>query len=369
MKITVELYFMPLLNEKMSKLANIASKLGCVAPTYNIVRTYSVKNPDTYKVTVFNEIEIIGAAPKLEGWEFVAKFDHDEKIVYQHGWIPTEFSVGVCKCDHCCVSRYRKVSYIVKNDVGIHMQVGGSCLKHYTGGHKLPTILGRYFDGLTDLESDGWRTGHASTEYDLTTVLKFARHAVNVYGYVRSAQGTMEIPSTSSVVMQMISGNRDLNELVKAALQIPDSEVLNMLEFVNGMPSNDESYVNNLKSIVINGYCTFKSLGFAVSIVSAYDKAQAVRRAADSSTSVHLGQVGERLRNLEVEVTSVRVIEGTYDYTTVVNMVSGDSVLVWFAAGSKDISKGDAFTLTGTVKSHSEYAGIKQTILTRCKID
>jgi hypothetical protein len=45
---------------------------------------------------------------------------------------------------------------------------------------------------------------------------------------------------------------------------------------------------------------------------------------------------------------------------------SGDR-FTWFSSSGFNGLQGDHVTLTGTVKKHDEYKGIKQTILTRCK--
>jgi len=41
--------------------------------------------------------------------------------------------------------------------------------------------------------------------------------------------------------------------------------------------------------------------------------------------------------------------------------------LTWFASGS-DMEVGNTYKLLGTIKKHDEYNGVKQTILTRCKV-
>ena len=42
------------------------------------------------------------------------------------------------------------------------------------------------------------------------------------------------------------------------------------------------------------------------------------------------------------------------------------NVFVWKASGAYNVF--DGVTIKGTVKDHSEYQGVKQTVLTRCKI-
>lgn len=89
--------------------------------------------------------------------------------------------------------------------------------------------------------------------------------------------------------------------------------------------------------------------------------------------SKFVGTVGEKI-SLEVKYSHTAWFEfkSSYTYrmeTTYVHHfeTSDGDILIWKTGTYPEI-KGDKVTLTGTVKEHSEYKGIKQTVLTRCKI-
>ena len=86
------------------------------------------------------------------------------------------------------------------------------------------------------------------------------------------------------------------------------------------------------------------------------------------SPSEYLGEVKERLRDLKVVLTAVRSFDGFYGTSFIYAFTYNDNVLVWMTSSCKDIEVGDEFLLTGTVKEHSEYKGVKQTKLSRCII-
>lgn len=86
------------------------------------------------------------------------------------------------------------------------------------------------------------------------------------------------------------------------------------------------------------------------------------------SNSEYLGEEKERLRGLKARVTGIRTTEGYYGTVFIYSFLSDENVLVWFSSSSKDIEEGDEIILTGTVKAHKEYNGIKQTVLSRCII-
>lgn len=85
------------------------------------------------------------------------------------------------------------------------------------------------------------------------------------------------------------------------------------------------------------------------------------------STSEFVGEVKQRLRDLPVEIVAIRGFEGQYGHTNVYTFDYEGNQLVWFTSSSiANAEAGQKFLLTGTVKEHKEYNGIKQTMLSRC---
>lgn len=96
-----------------------------------------------------------------------------------------------------------------------------------------------------------------------------------------------------------------------------------------------------------------------------------------------MGVIGERI-TVDVTLVSDYSYESHYGYQTQTNYIytmrdSDGNVFVWKTTAllvnlvvddtdnSECIYKGDTMQITGTVKEHSEYNGVKQTVLTRCK--
>jgi hypothetical protein len=93
-----------------------------------------------------------------------------------------------------------------------------------------------------------------------------------------------------------------------------------------------------------------------------------MREAAGPSLSQYVGEVGERLRNITAVYKSQRGFAGAYGWTNIFTFESGDDVLVWFTATDLDLEVGQTVDLSGTVKKHEEFRGVKTTQLSRCKI-
>lgn len=82
------------------------------------------------------------------------------------------------------------------------------------------------------------------------------------------------------------------------------------------------------------------------------------------STSKYQGNIGERLRGLELKV--VKFWEGPGYYIHTMEDVFGN-VYVWMTS-ARALEKGTTVRMDATVKKHEEYQGIKQTYLTRPSI-
>jgi len=96
---------------------------------------------------------------------------------------------------------------------------------------------------------------------------------------------------------------------------------------------------------------------------------EARAKVATPSASEYIGEIKERLRDLEVKFINARDVESFYGMSTLYTFKAGENVLVWFCSGKglpQNIEIGDTFLLTGTVKDHKERNGVKQTVLTRC---
>lgn len=82
--------------------------------------------------------------------------------------------------------------------------------------------------------------------------------------------------------------------------------------------------------------------------------------------SEYVGDIKQRLRDMCVTLTDARTIDSYYGTSTIYTFVYNKNVLTWITTSSQDIQVGDHIILTGTVKDHKEYKGIKQTVLSRC---
>ena len=84
-----------------------------------------------------------------------------------------------------------------------------------------------------------------------------------------------------------------------------------------------------------------------------------------------VGKLKERLRDLSLTVTFTTRIESDFGASKLVKFVDAEgNEFGTFGSGMSiwGLEKGDEVILTGTVKEHSTYQEIKQTMLSRCKV-
>lgn len=92
----------------------------------------------------------------------------------------------------------------------------------------------------------------------------------------------------------------------------------------------------------------------------------AAQREEELSASGHVGEVGKRQ---EFTLTVQRVMAYDSDYgTTYINVCKDAEGHVVVYKGSNGWDKGETLTVKATVKEHSEYNGVKQTIIQRPKV-
>lgn len=114
----------------------------------------------------------------------------------------------------------------------------------------------------------------------------------------------------------------------------------------------------------ISTWCSFSMKEDAKKIAGA-----ALETLRPVSNSEWIGEVKERLRDMEVTFTGARQFEGNYGLTYIYSfLLNNKDVLTWFTSSYKELVKGNSYKLTGTVKKFDEYNGVKSTILSRCII-
>lgn len=385
------------LQKKVTRIQNKCKKYGCDFH-FAITGEEFKKVTDEYgkeHVLRFVVVEAEGTAV-VNGWEFVGTIqpseNSNENIIRNALGIevPKRFYNCNITCEHCKRDHRRNESYIIHNkETNEFKQVGRNCLADFTGGlsaEAAASYISMYDELIVGDSVVGGNWGEPY--YETEQILAYAYYRVKYFGY-GSSQG---INSTKSQVMADYDFDQHVrmpkakyDEVLEYRMEKkPDFKseecrtyIENLLNHFKGV-EEESDYMHNLKVYANSEYIKYKDLGYVVSMVSTYNKylqvedmrkKRAELRKKEAEASSFIGEVGKRITvntNTAEIMTSWQTDYG-YTYRCKFTDANGN-VYMWDSSnGGLDPDK-SVESITGTVKKHSEYNGIKQTWLTRCKI-
>lgn len=311
---------------------------------------------------------------KAGEYEVVACIEHLDggNIVSLANEIKPEWTTMPARCEHCGGNHGQRKTFIVRHKDGTEKQVGRTCLKEYCGIDPqrigLLNSLGDELDLLDEQNYNFVRSG-IPVAYDIKDALTYAFDILTKQGYRKS-----EMPN---------SNKERLGEAMQHPYEVADkvkAEAEAMFKAVKAM-SKDEAFkadLVNIKSLVDSGYCKASNFGFVAYAPVAYNKyikrcEELKQREADAAiereSSEYVGEVGERLT---IKTKTVKILtswETQYGTTWLYKIVDEqNNVYVWFASSPFFEREALVTEIKATVKDHNERDGVKQTVLTRCKV-
>lgn len=384
------------LNTVFAKLARRAKRLGLPAPTFQeigterVVKNQGKDNERTY--LLHNIIVDPGTAVvKVNGWTFTATIQHtdDGNILRNISGddLPLQYRTASDLCEHCNTNRYRKNTYILRNDTtGAYKQVGRNCLSDFFGHDALMYAeRAQYLLDLSDqcdsLQDDlGFGGGGGQTTYTrLELYLGHVAECIAREGWLSKSKAREQDREAFATAL---IADRHMTKTEKYPLYTEVSEESHKLaedaiEWAENIEGEEVSeYLHNIRLIAKSGVCTYKTFGMAASIVSTYQrevvKAEERKRKAALPPSEYQGTVGEDIQ-VDILVEKTLTFDGSFG-TTVLHIMSDDqgNRYTWFSSGTT-LETAKRYTVRGTVKKHEEYKGKntnfppqKQTVLTRC---
>lgn len=332
---------------------------------------------EAFDLTIIGDVvrngnySVIAMIEHLDGGNIVTTFGQTE---FRDGW-----RKAGCRCEHCGINRDRRLTFIVRDGDGSEKQVGKTCLKDYCGID--PNGIGianELHDVFLDYDINEVREYDPdrpviSRAYSALEVLALAIRVNKRQGYVKS-----DYPGSNK--QTMLDAYNMYHELIAPITPAERAEAEAMANGIMSIPEDDLyrqcCVLANIKTMLESHYCKASHFGYLAYAPVDYAKYQEKleeqrRREAEAEaarkSSEYLGEVGKRV---EVEVKSADLITSwetqwgmtwLYKFTTI-----DGNVLVWFA--SSWIDPENVHKVRGTVKDHTERDGIKQTVLTRCKV-
>lgn len=305
----------------------------------------------------------------------------------------TYFSGNPCSCDYCKTNRNRAKTYlVVKRQTGEWKQLGKECLKLFVTGIDIDAIA--FFESFVKEAEE-----MSNPSYDflcsrrgrfvkVADALSLACAVYHERGYLatRDVMGNPNDFSNKNIVQRKLaqkygfdndflnitnSVRSEIDEIdlkIDSAIAREDVEVA--VEMVRRFP--DDTYYNNLKAIVSNEYIPLNKLGLLVSIPKAIDRYEEEKKRQKEKESLatesnYIGSVGDKIEVDFVSGREAACCETQFGLLHIYEFKDeSGNVIVWKSSSGKEIP--ESGKISGTVKAHEEYNGVKQTVILRAKI-
>lgn len=323
----------------------------------------------------------------INNWEFVAAVEHTENGNIFSGIqgieVPEKYYDMKPVCEHCNTNRYRKYMYIIRNkETGEFKQVGKSCLKDFTHGMSAEAIAQYISLFDTMIQGETFDPGtHVEHYLNIEEYLAYVSETIRCFGYVRSADGD---PSTAAKALDYYKAARGQaasreylryleDEMTQLGFDVESQETVQKvkaaLEWIEQQYEHT-NYIHNLKTVCSLEYTTYKNAGLLASLFVAYKRGlekEAINSQDDESNSVYVGKEGDKITIKARSARCMTSYETKYGTRRIYKIIGKDGNVYIWKTGNVIMESGN-ITVTGTVKDHTEFRGIKQTELTRCYI-
>jgi hypothetical protein len=390
MAYVIEASHFPKFQKKVAQLNKRGKKVGGGITIENVQETVlsiEIAPERSVKIPAIS-FELKGCVPVVNGFRLVARIEHTEKGNIISRIDGNRINIGDWrsakpKCDHCETNRRRRDTFFIENvETGELKQVGRTCLADYIRDADIDRVAA-YFMFFASFEKD-YNDGFYGAS-DLTAgypeVRDFVACACAAVRHDGAFHPSREFNSTARAAeylywpLPTTAPRNEKENWVRDQPNTSDFAKANAaLVWIASKDATRSEYMWNLQVACKAETITHRTRGLVASLVAAYNRDQGETKAV-KKVSGHVGSVGERLKGIVARITMTRAIEGYWGETILyVFEDEGGNKFKWFASSSSAIvikeglDVGDDVILTGTVKKHGEYRGVKETILSRCII-
>lgn len=396
---TVSEFGLEYLREKTDRIAKRAAKMKVPGLTLQILSTNTVTLEDG-TVSMQYEVDLVGKPPVAGPYVLVAvkeliKDDTYIRTVPGEAY-PKWFQNRDMMCDHCCTNRKRNEVFMVMNkDTSKYMQVGRNCITDFLGvdasswlqqAEWVLEIQEMYEMADIFAEDDQMRRrGQSATRYlPWDKIFVYVYSQSQRHGFVSKKKAyeddSLEATITSALhnfytdMGAVRGGYRKDQEPPPTTEEGLAAEKILAWFGKEVLPDNSKHYFGddtmwyNLGNMYANNLVPLKLTGLAVIpyVVWNIVRQNELRNQKQAVESKWLGEVGKKV-TVQVKLHMKQGLESdAFGMTTLHKFISKDGDRIsWFqsAGSSVDIDEDEELTITGNVKAHKEFRGIKETVL------
>lgn len=385
------------MEKKIKRMSSKAKRMGLEEFTMEVVgeelKTFT-NSREQEVIVPFDVVKVSGEAPQVEGYKIIAMVEraNGENIVTrldEESSVSIEYLASIdTSCNHCNNKRARKYIFVLENENGELMQVGKACLKDYSNSNYSAETIASYYsglDGLFNLEElededivqggSGW----SEIQIPVEQILVYSMYLTDKVGYIPGSHIGI---TTKTQVHHAIFEPKKL----KKTINLPDYEELRekykstieeIVAYYQGLDGENQ-YIHNLKALLKGKTAYWKHAGYLVSAYYGYlktmeklsseEKVRIAEGTKDEQESEFVGEVGVRET---FALTYNKTVSYDWAFGTGYMYFFKDkngNVFMWGTNKFLEFEKNEELEITGTIKEHKEYRGVKQTIITRCKL-
>lgn len=377
------------------KIARIRRKAERAKVDFSYKRLEPIqKETDLPGVTVECVPVMVECKIHYENWVVVAVLEHQPygNLVHlvEGEWrpgkelkLPEKYKTAQSYCDHCNTMRARNKTVVLYNtETKEFKQVGTTCLKEYTSGIDADMIAA--FEECTKEPTEfmGF-TSHSKWYVDMKNFLSGVVAASSLYGYISKSKAReinennnkTIVEATCDLTIRLMS-SKNVEEDWKNIYKSDDTNtfVEEALEWIQNMDADNNSYFENLKVICSNELVELKHIGYAASLIASYQKhllAEKKKMEAEKQNEMYhyYRNVGDKV-SLQGNLACVANYDTQFGTMYVYKMIQSSCIFVWKTSKYLGIDdSGKEVMITGKIKEQSEFRGVRQNILTRCKVE
>lgn len=390
-------HLLPYLQHEIGKLNKKAQKLGTPPVTINVINTFykDVKGSDTKEKYI--EVEVVGEAPRIPGYDFLATIEHKEagNIIrtvpgVSEPNIKNFYEAKPDYCDHCKKVRKRIDTFIIREQkTGELRQIGRNCLSDFLGGRDPKAILFwiSIRDSIEEIFNnadsyEGKHQGRAEYSASPGRILDIAGALVKEFGYRKS----IEDDSTPSIIRKILfygfGDGRYAQEEKKQYDEVLEKnkdsgkelakQAKDWFDTISDDEKENNNFYHSIDVLLKSKDVSPRDVGFLAALIPAYQRAAGELESKKSKSNEWVGTPGDKIPKTKIKVTNTTYMQNRFAYnapdTQVVKMEDDDgNSYTWFNSSSKELEEGESYYIIGTIKKHDEYRGRKSTVLTRVK--
>lgn len=384
------------------KIARIRRKAERAKVDFSYKRLEPIqKETDLPGVTVECVPVMVECKIHYENWIVIAVLDHHEvgNVIHlvEGEWrpsaelaLPSRFRTAKSFCEHCNTMRSRNKTVVIYNtQTKQFKQVGTTCLREYTGGIDAEAIAA-FEEAIKSPEEFLGVSGSSKFFVETKDYLSAVVATMSLYGFmskkkaaeineeVRYNNNVKEVEATCTRAVHLMTNNEKPNEMSNKWRNLYNSKdteafVEDAIEWIKSY-NEPNDFMENLRVICSGSHIKVSDVGFAACLMDLYKRhleyeKTRKQKEQENERYRYYGEVGEKV-TLNGRLACVTSYSTQFGVMFVYKMIYNSAIFVWKTSKYLGIDdSGEEVNLVGTIKEHSEFRGVKQNMLVRCKVE